>query len=52
MISQEELLVHEFMKWVEKYADEVCPPGYLPLPAQEREINLFARIVIALRSKK
>lgn len=42
-------LADEFTQWVEKYAAKVCPPGCLPLPAQEREINLFARMVVALR---
>jgi len=43
-------LADELTKWVEQYALKVCPPGCLPLPAQEREINLFARIAIALRA--
>jgi hypothetical protein len=42
-------LAEELIKWVEQYAAKICPPGCLPLPAQEREINLFARITVALR---
>lgn len=43
-------LADEFTKWVERYALKVCPEGCLPTVGQEREINLFARIAIALRA--
>lgn len=42
-------LADEFTKWVEQYALKVCPEGCLPTRGQEREINLFARVAIALR---
>lgn len=45
---ESETLADEFTKWVEQYAAKVCPPGCLPTRGQEREINLFARIAIAL----
>ena len=37
-----------FIKWVEGYAAKSCPDGYLPFPAQEREIALFAEVARAL----
>lgn len=46
-----ETLADEFTKWVEQYALKVCPEGCLPTVGQEREINLFARVAIALRAK-
>lgn len=45
-------LVNEFTAWVEKYAERVCPPGCLPTPGQQREINLFARVVRVLEGRR
>ena len=43
-------LADRFNKWVGQYATKVCPEGCLPTPGQEREISLFAEIMIALRT--
>lgn len=48
--AQMTALADELVKWVEGYALKVCPGGCLPTPHQEREINLFARITVALRA--
>lgn len=41
-------LSDRFEAWVRRWAEKECPPGTLPLPAQERDITLFAEVQRAL----
>lgn len=41
-------LSERYEAWVKAWCEKECPPGCLPLPAQERDIALFAEVMRAL----
>lgn len=47
--TKREQLAGELMDWVERYAAKACPDGCLPTRAQEREMEMFARITRVLK---